>query len=266
MDIPLLEDARLTPPREDAVALVSLPEAAATRSFAADPRLFVNRELSLLAFQRRVFEEACGPANPLLERLKFLSIVASNLDEFFMIRVAGLRQQVAAGVSELSADGRTPTEQLTEVRRETHALSRALSECLHKELVPELASAGIHLLRHTQLSARQQAQATTWFDEIAFPVLTPLAFDPGRPFPHISNLSLNLGVLVEGPEGVERFARVKVPATLPRLVPLGRPNATGRREKASPQQQSYVWLEDLIAAHVDRLFPGFASSRSSPST
>jgi polyphosphate kinase len=223
----------------------------------SEARLFVNRELSLLAFQRRVFEEARDPSRPLLERLKFLAIVASNLDEFFMIRVAVLKQQIAAGVSELSIDGRTPAEQLAEVRREAVALSRALGECLHGELIPELATAGIHLLDHAQLDPRQAAQAATYFDEMVFPVLTPLAFDPGRPFPHISNLSLNLGVLVEERDGVERFARIKVPATLPRLVPIGRAAAgVTRRGGRTPHQQSFVWLEQLIAAHVDRLFPG----------
>ncbi len=222
----------------------------------SDSRLFVNRELSLLEFQRRVFEEACDPGNPLLERVKFLSIVASNLDEFFMIRVAGLKQQVAAGVAEFSGEALTPGDQLAEIRRVTLTLCRAMSDCWHVELAPQLAAAGIEVLDYPQLNEKQRAQAGTYFDEIVFPVLTPLAFDPGRPFPHISNLSLNLGVLVEGSAGAERFARIKVPDTLPRLVPLGRASGGLKKDGTVPHRHSFVWLEQLIAAHADRLFPG----------
>ncbi|WP_242394760.1 polyphosphate kinase 1 [Anaeromyxobacter oryzisoli] len=218
----------------------------------SDPRLYVNRELSLLQFQWRVFDEARDPANPLLERVKFLSIVASNLDEFFMIRVAGLEQQLAAGLAETSLDGLTPSEQLAAIRRETLRLSQELTRCLHDELVPQLAAAGVNLLDWPQLKENQLAAARAWFDELVFPVLTPLAFDPGRPFPHISNLSLNLAVVVRD-GGVERFARIKVPDTLPRLVPLGR---AGRGEDGAVHPHTYVWLEQLIAANVDRLFPG----------
>ncbi len=221
-----------------------------------DRRLFVNRELSLLEFQRRVLEEARDPRNPLLERVKFLAIVASNLDEFFMIRVAGLKQQIAAGVTEGSADGMTPVEQLAAVRREALALCRAMAECLHDELEPQLAAAGVHVLDYPQLNEKQLAQARSYFDDIVFPVLTPLAFDPGRPFPHISNLSLNLAVLVEGSSGAERFARIKVPDTLPRLVPIGRASGGRKLDGTVPHHHHFVWLEQLIAANVDRLFPG----------
>jgi len=265
-DAPL---TRASPEQATASAVVAVPAAppaeggAAVALRSAAPSLFVNRELSLLAFQRRVLEEARDPHNPLLERVKFLAIVASNLDEFFMIRVAGLKQQIAAGVSDLSLDGRTPAEQLAEVRRETLAISRSLSDCLHNELIPELGAAGIHLLDYPQLNPRQVAQAAAFFEEMVFPVLTPLAFDPGRPFPHISNLSLNLAVLLEEGEGVERFARIKVPATLPRLVPLGR-TAGGRKQLSAAHPQSFLWLEQLIAAHVHRLFPGLKALEVQP--
>ncbi|HSD18693.1 MAG TPA: polyphosphate kinase 1 [Anaeromyxobacter sp.] len=220
-----------------------------------DPRLLMNRELSLLAFQWRVFEEASDPANPLLERVRFLSIVASNLDEFFMIRVAGLEQQVAAGVTDAAADGLTPTEQLAAIRLEVLRLTRALGACLHDELIPQLESAGVHVLDWPKLDEKQAASARQWFETMAFPVLTPLAFDPGRPFPHISNLSLNLAVLVEE-DGVERFARIKVPDTLPRLVPIGRSTGGLGPAGAAHHHHSFVWLEQLIAANVERLFPG----------
>jgi polyphosphate kinase len=220
-----------------------------------DPRLFVNRELSLLQFQWRVFEEAQDATNPLLERVRFLAIVSSNLEEFFMIRVAGLQQQVASGVTEASPDGLTPAEQLVAVRREALRLIRAMSRCLHEELVPALDAAGIHLLDHPQLNEPQLAAARKYFDEMVFPVLTPLAFDPGRPFPHISNLSLNLAVLVrEG--GDERFARIKVPSTLPRLVPLGRSTGALGATGTAHHHHDFVWLEQLVAANTHRLFPG----------
>ncbi len=237
----------------DAAAAVARERAAESPRLSRD--LLVNRELSLLAFQWRVLEEVRDPSNPLLERVRFLSIVASNLDEFFMIRVAGIEQQVAAGVTELSSDGLTPAQQLVEIRREALRLTRALGACWQDELLPLLDAAGIHVLDHPQLDPKQAAFARTYFDEMVMPVLTPLAFDPGRPFPHISNLSLNLAVLVED-GGVERFARIKVPDTLPRLVAIGR--ATGGLAASGPshRQHAFVWLEQLVAANVDRLFPG----------
>ena len=220
-----------------------------------DPRLYANRELSLLQFQWRVLDEARDPSNPLLERVKFLSIVGSNLDEFFMIRVAGLEQQIAAGVLELSADGLTPMEQLAAVRREALRLGEAMRECLRGELVPALAKAGVDVLDYPQLTEHQLAAARKYFDEMVFPVLTPLAFDPGRPFPYISNLSLNLAVLVRDGD-VERFARIKVPSTLPRLVPLGRSSGGLDKEGTPHRRHAFVWLEQLVAAHAQRLFPG----------
>ncbi len=235
---------------------IAPPPAPAPRELdVGDPRLFVNREQSLLEFQWRVFDEARDPANPLLERVKFLAIVASNLEEFFMIRVAGLEQQVAAGVAETSADGLTPAEQLVAVRREALRLMREMTRCLHDDLVPRLDAEGIHLLDYPQLNEVQLAAARKYFDEMVFPVLTPLAFDPGRPFPHISNLSLNLAVLVKD-GGVERFARIKVPDTLPRLVPLGRTSGALDTTGTPHHHHHFVWLEQLIAANTDRLFPG----------
>jgi polyphosphate kinase len=215
----------------------------------------VNRELSLLSFQRRVFEEARDPATPLLERARFLAIVASNLDEFFMIRVAALRQQLAAGVGEVTVDGMTPVETLASIRREATELHRDMGAFLNGELLPQLAAAGIHVLDYPQLTPQQREQLKRYFDDLVFPVLTPLAVDPGRPFPHISNLSLNLAVLVQDADGSARFARVKVPDTLPRLVPLGR---GGLREDGLAPSHSVdlVWIEQLIAEEIGALFPG----------
>jgi polyphosphate kinase len=237
----------------DAAAAVARERAAESPRLSRD--LLVNRELSLLAFQWRVLEEARDASNPLLERVRFLAIVASNLDEFFMIRVAGLEQQVSAGVTELSLDGLAPAQQLVEIRLEALRLTRALGACWQDELLPLLDQAGIHVLDHPQLDPKQAAFARTYFDEMVLPVLTPLAFDPGRPFPHISNLSLNLAVLVDD-AGSERFGRIKVPDTLPRLVAIGR-GAGGLPAGGAPhRRQAFVWIEQLIAANVDRLFPG----------
>ncbi len=229
-----------------------------------DPKLFINRELSLLEFQRRVLEEARDPTQPLLERVKFLSIVGSNLDEFFMVRVGGLKQQVEAGVVELSPDGLTPAEQLANIRKATLKLMQDMRACWSNELWPELAKAGIHVLDYTALDAGQKSRVDQYFDEVVFPVLTPLAFDPGRPFPHISNLSLNLAVLIRDKKRRERFARLKVPNTLPRLVPIKRSSGATRKDGTIPHNHYFVWLEQLIAAHLDKLFPGLQVVEAHP--
>jgi polyphosphate kinase len=252
----LAADAADAPPMAAELA----PEGAAIErrpaASAVDPVLFMNRELGLVAFQRRVLEEALDPRNPLLERVRFLSIVGSNLAEIFMIRVAGLKQQIAAGVTTPPPDGLPPAQQLAEVRREALALGRAARRYLRDTLIPELAAAGIEVLDYPQLTVKQREAARKYFDEIAFPVLTPLAVDPGRPFPFISNLSLNLGVFVDGGDGVERFARIKVPDSLPRLVPLGRASGGTKADGTVKYHHAFVWLEQLVAAHAERLFPG----------
>jgi polyphosphate kinase len=220
------------------------------------PQWYLNRELSQLEFFQRVLEEAKAESIPLLERVKFLAIVGSNLDEFFMVRVAGLKQQIAAGVVEPSIDGLTPAEQLAAIRK---AVSRLLTEartCYQDDLLPTLAEAGIHILGYPDLDHRQKAYVKKYFVQVVFPVLTPLAFDPGRPFPHISNLSLNLAVLIRDPAGTERFARVKVPGTLPRLLPLRRSSGGVRKDGIAPRSHYFVWLEQVIAAHLEALFPG----------
>jgi polyphosphate kinase len=222
----------------------------------SDPGLYINRELSQLEFFQRVLDEARDESNPLLERVKFLAIVGSNLDEFFMVRVAALKQQIAAGVVDVSPDGLTAAEQLAAVRRAATRLMVGARDCLLAELLPRLNDAGIHVLDYAELSSRQQAIVSKYFDEVVFPVLTPLAFDPGRPFPYISNLSLNLAVIIRDLAGNERFARVKVPGTLPHLVPLKRSSGAVRPDGTVPHHHYFVWLEQVIAAHLDALFPG----------
>jgi len=221
-----------------------------------DPSLYINRELSLLAFQRRVLEEADDDTNPLLERLKFLSIMGSNLDEFFMVRVAGLISQMDAGILDAGPDGMPPRAQLVAIRREIKRLLVDAYRCLSTKLYPALEQAGIQILEYAQLNDTQLRVAGNYFSETVFPVLTPLAFDPGRPFPHISNLSLNLAVLIRDPQDMEHFARVKVPDSLPALVPVNRSGKPTPGRKVSARRLEFVWLEQLIAAQLHSLFPG----------
>ncbi|MXW82297.1 MAG: RNA degradosome polyphosphate kinase, partial [Rhodothermaceae bacterium] len=221
-----------------------------------DFSLYNNRELSLLDFQYRVFEEAQDEDNPLLERLKFLSIVGSNLDEFYMVRVGGLKKQVASGVTDLSIDGRTPAEQLLAVRTEAQRLMQTAHEYLFTTLIPELAASGIRILDYSELTARQKEEATWKYEQTIFPVLTPLAVDPSHPFPHISNLSLNLAVLVRDELGGERFARVKVPRPLSRLMPVISEPLKIKVNSSTRRVYSFVWVEQVIAANLQSLFPG----------
>jgi polyphosphate kinase len=223
-----------------------------------DSRLFTNRELSLLDFQGRVLNEAQDEGNPLLERTNFLSIFGSNLDEFFMVRLAVLKQRVKSGVLHTGVDGRTGAELLEAIRAEVLRLNAAAYACLIEDLKPALARAGIRLTEYAELDPVARAAADDYFHKTVFPVLTPLAFDPGRPFPHISNLSLNLAVIVRDSRGGDRFARVKIPNTLPQLIPVPAPpggdNAT----------VDFVWLEQLIAGNLQALFPGLEVSQSHP--
>lgn len=229
-----------------------------------DPQFYINRELSLLEFHRRVLEEAQDNSNPLLERIKFISIVGSNLDEFFMVRVTGIRKQMDAGVVDLPADGTPPARALAEIRKVALQLMTQARECLRDEILPQLDKAGIHLLNYEQLTPRQKDSVDQYFEEVVSKVLTPLAFDPGHPFPHISNLSLNLAVAIRDENGLERFARVKVPKTLPRLLPIKRSSGGLRKDGTPPQHHYFVWLEQVVAANLDKLFPGMEIVEAHP--
>lgn len=231
-----------------------------------DPTLYMNRELSLLEFQRRVLEEARDPQNKLLERVKFLAIVSSNLDEFFMVRVAALKQKLAAGKPDLSIDGKTVTQQLEAVRASVDQLVGQMYDCWQNHLLPELAENGIVIADYSTLDSREREAVDRYYSETIFPVLTPLAVDTGRPFPHISNLSLNLAVVLIDPcrkkDDVERrhFARLKVPEKLPQLVTV--PVTTGR--KSGKGANKFVWIEQVIAANLQSLFPGLDILESHP--
>jgi len=205
---------------------------------------FFNRELSWLAFNARVLSLGADPDTPLLERAKYLAIYASNLDEFFQVRVAGLRDLVAAEVRVRTPEGRTPAEQLRDIRGAVEKLEQFRQWVFTEQLLPELRANGVAIPSYSDLGIADQQIADAYFDEQVFPILTPLAVDPGHPFPYISDLSLNLGVRVRRPgDERTRFARVKVPDTLHRLVPLSEPG-------------SFIRIEDLIVAHLDQLFPG----------
>ena len=232
------------------VAARATPLAPAREPRLDDPRYYLNRELSLLEFQQRVLDEARDGRNRLLERVKFLSIVCSNLDEFFMVRVAVLKQKLAAGSSDLSVDGRTTAEQLSAVHMRVESLMEGLYDCFRKQLLPGLARHDVQIVDYSALNDRERGDLERYYTETIFPVLTPLAFDPGRPFPHISNLSLNLAIVLNGDVERKHFARVKVPQQLPQLVAV--PEAKNRKRPVL----KFVWLEQIIAANLESLFPG----------
>lgn len=222
-----------------------------------DPCLYINRELSWLRFNEQVLEKALDPRQPLLERVKFLSIFASNLDEFFMIRVSGIRQQLRAGVVKTLADGLTPSEQLLEIRRRLEPDLKRHAGCWHKDVLPALRAQGIHLLAHDELDKRRRKHARRYFRDEMVPTLTPLAFDPGHPFPHVSNLSMNLAILVRDASGATRFARLKVPGFYPRLLRVPGDSGGDPELGIGVAGKSYfVWIEDVVAANLDLLFPG----------
>jgi polyphosphate kinase len=208
---------------------------------------FGNRELSWLAFNERVLALAEDESQPLLERLKFLAIFASNLDEFYMVRIAGLKRRTDMGLQITSADGLSPREVLATLAARTRELVDRHARCFRDTVAPELEKEGIHIRRWDALDADEQHRLAEYFQAKVFPVLTPLAVDPSHPFPYISGLSLNLAVVVRNPDDdAQRFARVKVPNNVPRFVTVSQ----------SPVEAEYLPLEDLIAAHLSMLFPG----------
>jgi polyphosphate kinase len=221
-------------PDSDQTGLVPAPEA---------PR-YLNRELSQLDFDERVLAMAEDPKLPLLERVRFLAIFSQNLDDFFQVRVAGLKEQVLAAVAVASPDGMSPLEQLRAIRVRVEGLVARQVASFNDGIVPALADAGIALVRADEVTKKELSQLHSVFRQQIFPVLTPLAVDPGHPFPYISHLSLNLAVMVRDTQRrQQRFARVKVPPVLPRFIPL-------------VEGQRYVPLEDVIALHLQALFPG----------
>jgi polyphosphate kinase len=222
------------------------------------PELYINREFAAVAFIRRVLEEAQSTRHQLLDRVRFLSFVTNQLDEFLVVRVAGLKDQALAQVTDVGPDGLLPGQQLEGLRPRIMALFHEQRRTLRDEIQPALAEAGIAILDYAQLSRSQREAADVYFHQAILPVLTPLGVDPGHPFPHISSRSLNLAVTLQDPVAGELFARLKVPATLRRFVAV----PTSSRERARMNghgplaRQTFVWLEQLIAAHLGQLFPG----------
>ncbi|GAB3200797.1 RNA degradosome polyphosphate kinase [Geodermatophilus arenarius] len=208
---------------------------------------FLNRELSWLDFNARVLELAEDASMPLLERVKFLAIFAGNLDEFYMVRIAGLKRRLSTGLTVRSPDGLTIREQLARVTERTQELVHRHAECFERDVTPRLEAEGIRIVHWDDLAETETRRLREYFRDQVFPVLTPLAVDPAHPFPYISGLSLNLAVVVRDPEtGAPRFARLKVPNNVPRFVPVGPVDS----------QATFLPLEDLIAAHLSLLFPG----------
>jgi polyphosphate kinase len=225
-------------------ATVASERAAGRPATQAAERRYINRELSVLQFNRRVLALAESADQPLLERAKFLAIFSSNLDEFFQVRVAGLKDQMAAGLSGTAPEGSPVSDQLRLIRAEVEQMLAQRFRIYSESLVPELAAQGIKLVPWSSLDREDTAYAAALFESQMFPVLTPLAVDPGHPFPYISNLSLNLAVMVRDPyRGERRFARVKIPPLLPGFVGL-------------PDGERFVAIEDVIAAFLHELFPG----------
>jgi polyphosphate kinase len=222
-----------------------------------DPQHYFNRELSWLEFNYRVLAEGLDGRTPLLERLKFMAIFSSNLDEFFMVRVAGLKQQVEAEVRKVPPDGRTPAQQLQAIRDRLCPLVREQDQFFEHTLRPLLSDRGIYIINYVDLSQEQRKYLQNFYEERIFPVLTPLAVDPSHPFPYISNLSLNLAVVIQDPEsGEELFARIKVPKILPRFVPFPDTLYQSLHHNETPVVWMGVPLEQVVAHNLDALFPG----------
>ena len=236
----------MTPPPPDGPEGGRYSGPVSSSVLAEAPERFLNRELSWLDFNTRVLELAEDPTVPVLERAKFLAIFSQNLDEFFQVRVAGLKDQVAAGITSRTPDGRTPAQQLLELRDKVERLVAREESAFLDQVAPALGRAGIRFSDWDDLDADDRKVLDEEFEQRIFPVLTPLAVDPGHPFPYISDLSLNLAVVVRHTDtGERRFARVKVPNLLPRFVVL-------------PDGERFVPLEQVIGAHLGQLFPGMA--------
>lgn len=218
------------------------------------PEYFFNRDLSWLEFNRRVLEEALNPKLPLLDRVKFISIFCSNLDEFYMIRVSGIKEQIRAKIIDPTIDGLTPLRELQEIEKEIRPMLKKISKLFKETILPGLKKNDVQIQNPAELNESEKKRLNEYFYREIYPVLTPLAFDPGRPFPYISNLSISFALLVEKESGIREFARVKIPSILPRLIRIDKifhPN-----KKNSHFSAKFIWIDDLIQMNLDILFPG----------
>jgi len=255
--------AQMTPLEQQSSQSQRSIEATSGNIHLDDPQYFFNRELSWLEFNKRVLHEAFDPRTPLMERLKFLAIFCTNLDEYFMVRVAVLKQQVVAQVSQKTFDGLTPQEQLDAIREQLQPVFTSAHRHFEHQLRSQLVAEGIYILNYDELNQKQRHCLHEYFEEQIFPVLTPLAVDPGHPFPYISNLSLNLAIIVRDMEtGEDHFARLKVPKVLPRFITL--PEELHASKTDQPWHWAGVPLEQVIAHNLEALFPGMAIQEYSP--
>ncbi len=216
-----------------------------------DPSLYVNRDLSLLEFQRRVLDEAQDKENPLLERVKFLAIFGSNMDEFFMLRVSGIYKRMEEQETETTLESAYLFNELTAIRKRASELYTTALQCIHKEILPKLKKSGIYFLDYPKLNKHQQEQVDDYFKKTIYPLLIPLPLGYSHPFPHISNLYLNLAVVLRERKGDMKLMRLQVPDTLPRLFPL-KGNA---RKDSKASDHYFIWLEQIIIAHLEEVFP-----------
>ena len=233
----------------------------------SDPKMYLNRELSWLQFNDRVLEEALDESHPLLERLKFLAIFSSNLDEFFMIRVSGLRKQMEASAHKTPPNGLLPSEQILMIRQQLQPKLEEQYDCWKNDFLPKLKKQGIKILRYNQLKRKQRKILRSYFKKEIYPALTPLAFDPGHPFPHISNLSMNLAVVVHDPKHGQRFARLKVPKIYSRLIAIPSEETADEFQELGLDDRSstiFVWVEEVVKANLDLLFPGLKIEAAYP--
>ena len=233
----------------------------------SDPKLYLNREFSWLRFNDRVLEEALDESHPLLERLKFLAIFSSNLDEFFMIRVSGLIRQMEASAHKTPPDGFLPSEQIAMIRQRLQPRLEEQYNCWENDLLPKLEKQGIKILHYSQLKRKQRKILRNYFKKEIYSALTPLAFDPGHPFPHISNLSMNLAVVVHDPKHGQRFARLKVPKIYSRLFAIPSEETADEFQELGLNDRNstiFVWLEEVVKANLDLLFPGLKIEAAYP--
>ncbi len=220
------------------------------------PDNFFNRDLSWLEFNRRVFQEALVPTLPLLDKIKFISIFFSNLDEFYMIRIAGIKEQIRAKVIDTSIDGLTPVEQLRKIENSIQPMLKQIYDYWKEEIIPKLKENKIYICNLDEIAKEEREALNQYFIKEIYPVLTPLAFDPGRPFPYISNLSLSFAILVKKPNGEKHFARVKIPNILPRLLRIEDIIKPKSQNGVSNTHYKYIWISDLIKSNLSFLFPG----------
>ncbi len=229
-----------------------------------DPMNYLNRELGLLKFHRRVLFEALNPNNPLLERIRFLAIVGSVLDEFFMVRVGGLTMGLVPKKDRFYFEDKSPQIQLQEIRKKAYKIIQDAQDCFLNVLKPQLEDEGIKIHHYEDLSKSEKARVDAYYKEVIFPILTPLAFDPGHPFPYISNLSYNLAILVKDPANIRHFARLKVPGSISHFLPVHKTAYDTSPRAKRARKHAYVWASEVIVANLADLFPGLEVIEAHP--